>query len=52
MENDGKELDEKKLRKLKFLIIALERNNLKTKKYRQYQMEERILKLIEREVLD
>lgn len=46
------ELDEKKLMNLKGIIYDMERENLKTKKYRKSKMEERALKAIERVVLD
>lgn len=52
MEDKKIELDQTKINRLKIKIIGIEKENLKTKKYRQFQMEERILKVIEREVLD
>lgn len=45
------ELDEKILRRLRISILGLERLNLKTKKYKEYQMNREIKKIIEREVL-
>lgn len=52
MKNTSNQLDQIKINRLKMAIIALERENLKTKKYRDYEMEEKVLKLIERVVLD
>lgn len=46
------EIDQRKLNRLKYNLFRMERENLKTKKYRQYQMNERVRKAIEREVLD
>ncbi len=43
-------LDEKKLNRLKYGILALERDNLKTREKTNEEMIERIRKLIEEEV--
>lgn len=43
-------LDEKKLNRLKYSILALERDNLKTREKTNEEMIEKIRKLIEEEV--
>ena len=50
MAYDGIEIDEEKLRKLKARIFALERENYKTKKMKDNEIVERIIKLISQEV--
>lgn len=47
---DEIEIDEEKLRKLKVRIFALERENYKTKKLKDNEVVERIIKLISQEV--
>lgn len=43
-------LDEKKINRLKFDILHLERENLKTREYTNEEMVDKIRKLIEEEV--
>lgn len=45
-------IDKKKLNRLKYSIFQRERENLKTKQLREYQMDEIIREIIERTVLD
>lgn len=50
MEFNDAELNEEKLRKLKVRIYALERENYKTKKMKDNEMVDKIIKLISQEV--
>jgi hypothetical protein len=43
------EVDENILKKIKFRIIGLERSNLKTNKYSNIEMADRIIKIIKEE---
>ncbi len=43
-------IDESKLRKLKYRIYHLERENYKTKKLRDNEMVDKIIKMIQQEV--
>lgn len=50
MAYDEIEINDEKLRKLKVRIFALERENYKTKKLKDNEVVERIIKLISQEV--
>lgn len=52
MESKKIEIDERKLNRLKIIIIGMIRDNLKTKQYTKSQMSNMILQKIEMEVLD
>ena len=49
-ENQGELIDEAKLQRLKMRVYMLERENYKTKKLKDNEMVERIIKLIMQEV--
>ncbi len=46
------ELEQRKLNKLKIIIIGMTRENLKTKEITKTELRKRISRAIEREVLD
>ena len=50
LENKGIVVDEEKLRKLQIRIYALERDNYKTKKLKDNEVVDRIIKMIAQEV--
>ena len=49
-DNVGIEVNEEKLRKLKYRIYNLERENYKTQKYKYNEMVDKIIKMISQEV--
>ena len=50
LENNEIVVDEEKLRKLQYRIFVLERENYKTKKLKDNEVVERIIKMIRQEV--
>lgn len=49
-DNADIEVNEEKLRKLKYRIYSLERENYKTQKYKYNEMVDKIIKMISQEV--
>ena len=49
-ENKGAEVDETKLRRLQLRVVQLERENYNTKKLKDNEIVDRIIKLIRQEV--
>ena len=49
-ENNGVVIDEEKLRKLQYRVYVLERDNYKTKKLKDNEVVDRIIKMIAQEV--
>ena len=50
MENEGADVDEVKLRRLQWRVFQLERENYRTKKLKDNEIVDRIIKLIRQEV--
>lgn len=50
LEHNDNVVDEEKLRKLQYRIFVLERENYKTKKLKDNEVVERIIKMIRQEV--
>ena len=50
MENEGADVDEVKLRRLQLRVFQLERENYRTKKLKDNEIVDRIIKLIRQEV--